>query len=172
MYLNLSQVKYRVTKLATIIKAPRNTLPTFGHSEQSGRPHVEVDANGYNYIVAERGQEFERHTTSDLEELLYDIFESVTFELACKYELANRISGRDSRRLMFTHQEQLLSQLHQAWGQRRKQEHEQILEKHPFDDYASIRATFSKELREQGNLSEVAWKMACEKYPLPEEPKK
>jgi hypothetical protein len=172
MYLNLSQVKYRVTKLAAIIEAPRNTLPTFGHSEQSGRPHVEVDTNGYHYVVAERGQEFQRHTTSDLDELFYDVFQSVTFELACKYELANRISDKDSRRILFAHQEELLSQLHQAWGERRKQEHKQILERHPFDDYASVRATFSKELREQGNSSEVAWKIACEKYPLPKESEK
>ena len=169
MYLNLSQIKYRVTKLATTIEAPRSTFPTFGYSDQNGHPHVEVDLHGYHYVVEERGQELRRRTTSDLDELLYDIFESITFSLACDYELANRVSDKDTRRMIFSHQEELLSQLHQAWGERRKQEHKQILQKSPFDDYASIRATFSKKLRKRGKSPEVAWKKACEKYPLPKE---
>ena len=57
MTLPLTEIKSRVKKLAEVIEAPAETLPTFGHSEQSGRPHIEVDSNGYHYVIAERGQE-------------------------------------------------------------------------------------------------------------------
>jgi hypothetical protein len=134
MYLNLSQIKYRVEKLAKVIAPPRETFPTFGHSQQTGRPHVEVDANGYHYVVAERGHENSRHTTSEIDDLLYDIFQDMTFDLACKYELNHRIDGKSSRRLMFEVQEELLSQLAPAWGQRRKLEHAHILEQYPYHD--------------------------------------
>ena len=171
MSLTLSQVKYKVEQMAKIIGASKGALPTFGHSEHSGRPHVEVDSNGYHYVVAERGQEYQRHTTADLDKLLYDVFQKVTSELASKFELQHRVDNKDSRRIMFERQEELLSQLNPAWGERRKREHEQILKHHPFDDYASLRARLSKELRDQGKSAEVAWKMACERYPLPNESK-
>ena len=134
MTLPLTEIKSRVKKLAAVIAAPAETHPTFGRSEQSGRPHIEVDSKGYHFVIAERGQELERHTTSDIDELFYTIFRWITFELAVKHELAHRIQGQDVRRVLFAYQQNLLSRLSPAWGERRKQEHEQILQKHPFND--------------------------------------
>lgn len=134
MTLPLTEIKSRVKKLAEVIAAPADTFPTFGRSEQSGRPHIEVDSGGYHYIIAERGQELEHHTHSDIDELLYLIFQWITFELAIKYELDHRINGQDVRRVLFERQENLLSRLSAAWGERRKQEHEQIVQKYPFND--------------------------------------
>jgi hypothetical protein len=165
--LTLSEIEEMVTQLAQQIGAPQNILPTYGYSEQTARPHVEVGSAAYYYVIAERGQELNRYAAFDLDELLYKIFADVTFELAIKYELAHRIETQDSRRIHFQHQVELLSLLSLTWAQREAEEHEEILKRHPFDDNASIRATFSKELKEQGISSEVAWKMACEKYPLP-----
>lgn len=135
MMLTLTEIESRVKKQAAVIGAPAETLPTFGRSEQSGRPHIEVDSNGYHYVIAERGQELERHTTPDIDELLYLIFQWITFELAIKYELHHRIPGRDVRRVLFAYQQDLLLRLSPAWSERRKSEHEQILQKHPFRDH-------------------------------------
>jgi hypothetical protein len=121
----------------------------------------------YFYVIAERGQELNRYAALELDELLYHVFSDVTFELSMKYELAHRIGTQDSRRIHFRRQVELLSMLSSAWAERESQEHEEILKRHPFDDFVSIRAAFSQELREQGNSSESAWKIACEKYPLP-----
>jgi hypothetical protein len=54
-----------------------------------------------------------------------------------------------------------------TWAARESQEHEEILKRHPFDDYASVRARFCKSLRDQGYSVEQADKMADDKYPLP-----
>ena len=87
----LSEVKVKIDELAKIIGATQNMLPTYGRSEQTARPHIEVDSRGYHFVIAERGEEFERHTSLDLDEILYDVFQVVTFSLACKYELEHRI---------------------------------------------------------------------------------
>lgn len=134
MSLTLTEIKSRVKELAKVVGAPAHTFPTFGRSEQSGRPHIEVDSRGYHYVITERGQELERHTTPDIDELLYYTFRWITFGLAVKHELDHRIAGRDVRRVLFAYQQGLLSQLFPTWGERRKQEHEQILQKHPFND--------------------------------------
>lgn len=163
----LNEIKSEVNRLAAQIGVPPAVLPTYRYSIDGAHPHIEVDARGYHYVIMERGEELSRVTTVELDELLYCIFKDVTFDLAGKYELKHRVENQDSRRLIFKHQIELLSRLSPRWGEMNAQEHERILEQHPYDDRANIRADLAKTLREQGLSPEAAWRMACEKYPLP-----
>src|SRR5450631_4485180 len=95
------------------------------------------------------------------------ILESVTFTLAFDYELKHRIENQDCRRIGFQKQIELLTILLPEWAGRCGQEHTRILREHPFDDDASVRATLSKELRDEGHAPEDAWRIASEKYPEP-----
>ena len=165
--LRLKQIESEVERLALRIGASNNVLPTFGFSEQFGRPHIEVDGSGYHYVVAERGEELKRLTTQSLDDLLYNVFQSVTFTLAVAYELKHRIESQDCRRIMFQQQIELLSALSPEWARRSELEHIQILRDNPFDDDASVRARLTKELRDQGHTPEDAWRLACNKYPEP-----
>ncbi len=134
MMLTLSEIEEKVNQLAQKIGASQNILPTYGYSEQTARPHVEVGSVVYYYVVAERGQEYNRYAAFDLDELLQKIFTDVTFELSCKHELSHRITNQDSRRIIFQHQVELLSKLSPKWAERESQEHELILKRHPFND--------------------------------------
>src|SRR5688572_29569388 len=93
---SLVEVEARVRELATSIGATGDELPTFGRSEDGARPHVEVNASGLHFVVVERGEELERVTTNDLDELLWRVFESITFSLACGYAGKHRVRGHDS----------------------------------------------------------------------------
>jgi hypothetical protein len=163
----LHEIKSEVNRLAAQIGAPTDVLPTYGYSIDGAHPHIGVDARDYHYVIMERGEELSRVTTAELDDLLYCIFNDVTFDLAGKYELKHRVENQDSRRLIFKHQVELLSRLSPKWGELKAQEHERILEQHPYDDQANLRADAAATLREQGFSAEAAWKMACEKYPLP-----
>jgi hypothetical protein len=81
--LNLDAVRKRVEALARVIDAPVDSLPTYGHSADFGRPHIEVDSGNYHYVVCERGEELEREVFLDEGGLLYRIFRSVSFDMAC-----------------------------------------------------------------------------------------
>lgn len=131
---SLNEIKYEIDRFAAQIGAPDALLPTYGYSEDGARPHIEVDSRGYHYVVVERGQELSRLTTSELDELLYHVFAHVTFALACQYELKHRVQNQDFRRLMFGHQIKLLSLLSRKWADIESQEHERILQQHPYDD--------------------------------------
>lgn len=131
--LTLTEIEGSVGGFARAIAAPASALPTYGRSDHSGRPHVEVD-DRYHLVVCERGQEHSRQSTLDEDRLLYWIFEGVTFSMACAWEVRNRLPGRDPRRLIFRRQVELLGQLHgswRVWGEARIGE---ILSRHPYQD--------------------------------------
>jgi hypothetical protein len=132
MRLDLAQIRMEVARLAATIEAPDSLLPTYGKTEDSARPHIEVDSAGYHYVVVERGVEVEQITTPELDELLYAVFQTVTFSLACRFAGSHRIAGEDSRRPMFQHQVELLGKLEPRWARRRLQEQDVVLQRHPF----------------------------------------
>jgi len=132
--LTLFEIKSRVDELAQKIGAPQSLLPAYGHSNPNEGAHVEVGTLTYYYVITERGQETSRYAAFDLDELLYKIFANVTFELAIKYELAHRIETQDSRRIHFQRQVELLSALSSAWAKREEKEHQEILQRYPFDE--------------------------------------
>ena len=130
----LATVQRVVNILAGKIGASGYNLPTYGKSEDYARPHIEIDVRGYHYVVVERGHEFDRKTTKDVYELLYWIFSDTTFVLAFDYERKHRVPGKDSRRLAFQKQEELLGILDEDWKSKEVASHNQILEIHPFND--------------------------------------
>jgi len=164
--LTYKKIKKQVEKFADLISAPLNSLPTYGYSRDMAHPHIEIDRLGrLHYVVIERGHENKRLTTKDLDELLYWIFDSITFSMASGYELKNRIENQDSRRLLFTKQEELLGIINPLWKNKNQIKNQRILEKYSFDDLALLRATYCRQLRKQGlNESEIN-KLAYEKYP-------
>jgi hypothetical protein len=118
--LALNEIVIEVNNLARLIKAPKDLLPTYGYSRDFANPLIEVDRFGYHYVIIERGQELDRKTTNNLDQLLYWVFDSITFNLALKYELEHRIEEQDCRRIMFVKQEALLEVLNPEWSERSK----------------------------------------------------
>jgi hypothetical protein len=109
-------------------------LPDIGKQMWYDNRYIAVDTSGLMcYVTSERGVET-RKKTNNRNELLYWIFESVTFSMACHYELKNRAEDKDCRRIMFAKQEELLGMLSESWQQKTMQIHRQILEEHPFND--------------------------------------
>lgn len=133
--ISLDDIKKQVDKLAAKIKAPKEMLPTYGKTEDFARPHIEIDNTGtLHYVVVERGEELERKSTSDADELLYWVFSSITFNMAINYEVQHRAMFKDPRRKMFSKQIELLQKMSEAWAQKEAEDHQKILKEHPFKD--------------------------------------
>jgi hypothetical protein len=165
--ITLQDIERRVTELAGRVGASGSVLPTFGHSADGGRPHIEVDHRGFHYVVVERGEEQSRETTNAPDDLLWHVFQAVTFSLASDYECAHRDELQDCRRLIFARQLQLLELLSPEWARRRAEHLRTILDQHPFDDYSSVRVALTVRLRNAGCSDAEAWRQACEQYPPP-----
>lgn len=164
----ITEVKAEVDRLAAIIGVTDYpSLPTYGYSRDVGGSHVEVDSRGYHLVSIERGQELSRHTTNDLDDLLYHIFASVTFSLASDYELAHRVESQDFRRILFQKQFELLSRLSPQWGERGRGDIQGTLRKYPFDDMSGPRLKYHKELIDAGYPPDAVKRMSYERYPVP-----
>lgn len=130
-YLGLNQIEKTVQELSKKIDAPQELLPTFGTSRDFGYPHIEVDGMGYHFVVVERGTEWERRSSRQLSDLLYWIFEGITFSMAGDFELKHRIAGQDPRKLIFETQIELLSKIDIDFANRVKKEIDDTLKDHP-----------------------------------------
>lgn len=116
------ELEARVRALARAIDAPEDLVPTFGWSRDGGYPFIEWSGDAMHWVVRERGAELERRTTLDRDELLYWVFEFVTFSMAADWELRHRDDTEDFRRALFTKQFELLGRLHRPWVARCKAE--------------------------------------------------
>lgn len=163
--LSLADIEKIVNRLAATIDAPDGLLPTYGYTKDFAYPHIEVNKAGLHYVVIERGQELDRKTTGQIDDLLYWIFEDVTFSMACKYEVKNCVADKDCRRIIFSKQEELLGKLSGDWQRKKQDDHAHIMQKHPFDDLAGLRATYYGQLRQQGYAETDIERLAYAKYP-------
>src|SRR5579864_4207995 len=109
---SLAEIKDEINRRAAVVGASGNLLPTYECTEDFARPHIEVD------VVVERGNEPERITTPHLDELLFHVFDTITFSLAGLYEFGLHGNKKNCRRKIFRCQIELLAKLTPAWAAR------------------------------------------------------
>lgn len=131
--LDLSEIKQRVDALAAKIDAPEQYLPTYGWSDGMATPHIEVDYS-YNWVVSERGREYERRRTRDINELLYWVFSAVASSMALRDKKRVRNPHEDWRRCWFAAQLDILGRLSPTWRLREQERIDEILAEYPYDD--------------------------------------
>ena len=131
---NLNWFRAEVERLAKVIGASSTDLPTFGQSEDFARPHIEYSGGQWHFVVIERGEEQARTTSTDPEPILYEVFDGITFTMACNYEFRSRRKGEDSRRQLFDVQLDLLGRLSNEWRRRKREDFDSVLRDHPFRD--------------------------------------
>ena len=133
-YYSISTIRRKVKELGLRINAPKETLRIYSQPTGFGDPHIEINTDGYHYIVWERGNEHERRTTKDFNELLYWLVSDITFQMACKYELQVRVPNQDSRRLIFEKQLELLKKMDLKFYIQKNQAIQELLKEYPYKD--------------------------------------
>lgn len=99
--------------------------------QHEGSPHIELVDGKFEFVVTERGSELERIGNLSADDVLYLLLEGVTHVMATTYEVKNRIPGTDGRSIWFPYQERLMEGLNPGWGDRLREEHQQVLAKYP-----------------------------------------
>ncbi len=116
------------------IRVPKEKYPTMIHSRDFAHPHIEYKFPYYYFVVVEKGVEFERQRFFRLSDLMYRIFDGITFELASEYELKNRVENCDFRRVLFKCQTELMRKLSDKWAKKYEKKIEEVLAENPYND--------------------------------------
>ena len=130
---SLDDVRKQALRLAAKIGAPLSALPTFGHTQDNARPHVEVDPL-LAYVIVERGRELSRESFARSDALMERIFVDVTFEMASSFELEHRRPSEDFRRQLFNKQLSYLTVLDSSWAEHQRRALNEVLAANPFTD--------------------------------------
>ena len=114
----------------------QHTLQT--QSRDDGSAHIEiVDGWKLAYVVSDHGQERERRSTHDFQEMLYWMVEDVVSGLASEYESGHRIAGQDTRRQVFSKRIEMMGRARAEWGTRQSKQLDQVLLQKPYLDPVS-----------------------------------
>ncbi|TGM10684.1 hypothetical protein EHQ81_18835 [Leptospira selangorensis] len=123
----ISQVKKKLQELNVSISISSNL-------EEEGLC-VDKDFWGYyHFKYIERGKASTDRKTKDPNDIFYWLYQSATFENACKYELIHRIEKQDFRRILFEKQLSLLKSIGIEYYERRKKEISDTLVNYPYSD--------------------------------------
>ena len=134
MMISFIELQNKIYEYGERINAPRDLLRVFGGPQSDGTPYVEVLWSKYVYASEERGREFDRRETDDLDLLCYWIMELVVSTLSYDYELRNRKYNQDSRRIAFAKMVELMGILSPVWRDRMQESINETLKNAPYRD--------------------------------------
>lgn len=120
--------KYRIEDMDNIF---------FEESNPSKAPgtYIYEDSLGYHLdIVGDRGGIAEAKTTTNLEDIYFELCWTLASSISTLYAGENHEKGKDWRRIMFEKRIQLLKSISSDFAERGKQIIDEILENAPYDD--------------------------------------
>jgi hypothetical protein len=130
---SIATIRKKIREYGKKINAPKNLLSVRSTTDGFGTPHIEIDKNGYNYVIWERGREHKRKTTQNLHKLLYWIFKDIVFKIASDYELNHRNPDEDFRKLLFSKILELFEKLDSQWFLWEKEDIDNTLKENPYE---------------------------------------
>ena len=114
MHLTLPQIEGKVREFTQIINAPQDFIPTFGYSNQSGLPNIEIQNDTYYLVVSENGKKISKKSTKDPDELLFMIMHTITLSMACE-RVASDTNYKSLRKRLFQAQKNIISKINLSY---------------------------------------------------------
>lgn len=116
-------IQNEVFRLGSKVNAPHNSLIILTKPSDYGKPYLHISEDRYEYIFSERGYEFSRKSTKDLDELFYWIIYPVVHQMAVEYELLHRVDEHeDCRKIIFPKLLKYLGKINPLWAEMAKNE--------------------------------------------------
>lgn len=166
--MSIEDIRGAVYEIGRKINAPKRLLSIPTEPIGDGSYYLEIKGSEYHLVSCDRGLEIDRKVSINYRDILYWIFDDVTFSMAIQYEKENRIPNQDQRRLIYERKLSLLALIDSAWAKKTRKALDEILVKCPFDDWLDSRLRLCEELTSKGFASNAAYEEACKKYPLPD----
>ena len=112
--LSLSQIE-KLVNISANLTISKFNLPSYGSGNEYHDCYIKVSKDRYLLYefdpYKDKNNQHLEIETSDIEELLFEVFKSATREIAYKYELKNRIPNQDIRIIAFEKHIEILNSL-------------------------------------------------------------
>ena len=120
-YLTVDEIRERIKKTLKKINCniDQRILPTYDLPIGDGTPCININESGYNYIISERGNEYSRKITKNIDELLYWTFKDIVFEMIQK--------TNKKREEWFKEEENFIKKINEDWAILLEEEHRKQL---------------------------------------------
>ena len=126
MLFTLPQIEGKIRKFAAIIDAPEEYIPTFGSTNQSGLPHIEINDGKYTVIVCENDIELSRETFENADELVFKVLQDISFSMASDQVLEDT-SDQNFRERFLSVQKNIISKIYLYHGDEVKPKQETLI---------------------------------------------
>lgn len=131
-------IQGEITRLASIIDAPPEILPRYDLTpEDEQDDFIVIEGDQYVFIRTEPMGQFEKIRTKSEDELLYQVFECITFQLAEKATIQEYQPEIECRRFLWPKQAKLMGKLSLQWLARLEMAHTDTLATWPYKDVAA-----------------------------------
>lgn len=88
----------------------------------------------YHILYTEKGKIRSDIVTNEERDVLWNVLQIITPNIAMEYALRNRENGRDFRRAFFTKEKEIFSMFGKDFEKRKDAEIEEILSRNPYND--------------------------------------
>ena len=124
--MTIEEVQDELRRMANIIGAKSDQLPTVGRLQGGGRPNIKIAEDGMlSYEAYERGLQIFCYTFTDLAELMYHTFQNVVPAMASAHAMEMDPTGEDFHKHFLSKKIELMSKIKPEWGKRVEDEHNQ-----------------------------------------------
>ena len=127
----LASIEKRFRQIAAKVDAQAKACVFRTTPHHDGSRHCEFDGTSYSYTTSERGEYYDRRTTTDPSELLFWLVTDLTRDMASQFELRNRTTDSDTRLAMFDQHVALLTRIDKTWAAQIRRDYDRILAEHP-----------------------------------------
>jgi len=120
--------KYKINNISNMYFSPvyNDSVPGM---------YVFSDEKGYHFAaVGDRGGIDEDKISEDIDDIYFTICENLSFDIAMNYARDHREKGKDWRRIIFSKQLAILSQISDNYHNKGKKMISDILKESPYDD--------------------------------------
>ena len=96
--------------------------------------YVYSRGNEFHVVFIEKGKRKTQEICHKLNEVLWNVLETVLFDVAMDYALKHRVEGKDFRRPLFKKEVELYGRFSKEFENRKRDEINQILKENPYND--------------------------------------
>lgn len=122
------------TRLGSVVC--RNLFFSEGTDNSVAGSYIFSKNQEYHILYTEKGKIRSDIVTHEEREVLWNVLQIITSNIAMEYAMCNREKGRDFRRALFSKEKEIFSLFGRDFENRKNAEIEEILNKNPYNDNA------------------------------------